>query len=178
MIFVLKNNFFELFQNDHSKININLKIRKMKTIANRKILFTISAIIIAIITMSFTLSNATDINIKKSDAIINADKEILTVINVITPKQGQQDKIVELLQKGMTETMRYQKGFISANIHKSLDSEHVIVYAQWKDEASLQEAVKLIEAGKAPNMLEVFSNSTPDYHPYDVISVNLASEKK
>jgi len=91
---------------------------------------------------------------------------------------GQQEKIVELLQKGMTETMRYQKGFISANIHKSLDSEHIIVYAQWKDGASLQDAVKLIEAGNAPNMLEVFSNSTPDYHPYDVISVNLAHKKK
>ncbi len=113
-----------------------------------------------------------------NQAVINADKEILTVINVITPKEGQQEKIVALLQKGMTQTMRYQKGFISANIHKSMDSEHIIVYAQWKDANSLQEAVKLIEAGKAPSMLEVFSNSTPDYHPYDVISVNLAADKE
>ncbi|SHI64895.1 antibiotic biosynthesis monooxygenase family protein [Aquimarina spongiae] len=150
----------------------------MKTIINRKFLVTLFTLAIAILTMSFAFTNTDDFANQKSEAIINADREILTVINVITPKEGQQEKIVELLQKGMTETMRYQKGFISANIHKSLDSEHVIVYAQWKDGASLQEAVKLIEAGKAPNMLEVFSNSTPDYHPYDVISVNLASEKK
>ncbi len=149
----------------------------MKTILNRKFLFTFSATAIAIMAMSFSLTNSSKDN-KEANAIINADNEILTVINVITPKEGQQEKVVELLQKGMTQTMRYQKGFISANIHKSLNSGHVIVYAQWKDEASLQNAVKLIEAGEAPNMLEVFSNSTPDYHPYDVISVNLAHKKR
>ncbi|GAA4271810.1 antibiotic biosynthesis monooxygenase family protein [Aquimarina gracilis] len=154
----------------------------MKTIVIQKALFSLTAIIITATIVSFGIKNKnetiTAFNHKESNAIINADHEILTVINVITPKEGQQEKIIKLLNKGMTETMRYQKGFISANIHKSLDSEHVIVYAQWKDSVSLQEAVKLIETGKAPNMLEVFSNSTPDYHPYDVTSVNLASNKK
>ncbi len=148
----------------------------MKTILKRTNVLILPLILGALSLMNFTQTpqNAND---PTSDAIINADNEILTVINVITPKEGQQEKIVALLQKGMSQTMRYQKGFISANIHKSLDSEHIIVYAQWKDAASLNAAVQLIETGKAPNMLEVFSNSTPDYHPYDVISVNLAHEK-
>ncbi len=109
-------------------------------------------------------------------AVIDSEADYLTVINVITPKKGEQAKIVEKLQKGMTNSMRFQEGFISANIHRSLDSEHIVVYAQWKDEESLGKAVELIQSGGAPEMLYVFSNTNPDYHPYDVISVNLASQ--
>ncbi|TAI47274.1 antibiotic biosynthesis monooxygenase family protein [Flagellimonas allohymeniacidonis] len=116
--------------------------------------------------------------VKTHKAIVDSEIDILTVVNVITPNKGQQQDIVENLQKGLTDTMRYQDGFISASIHKSLDSDHIIVYAQWRDQESLQNAVKLIESGGAPNMLYVFSNSTPEYHPYDVVSVNLAANRK
>jgi len=111
-------------------------------------------------------------------SVIDSKSGILTVINVIEPKDVEQEVILEYLQKGITETMRYQKGFISANIHKSLDSNDIIVYAQWKDKESPQNAVKLIEEGGAPNMLYVFGHSTPNYHPYEVISVNLANERR
>ncbi len=150
----------------------------MKNLINsryqRVLMLSLVGLSFLLITQSF-MANSRAISDK---AIIEADTNNFTVINVITPKEGQQDEVVQLLQKGMTETMRYQPGFISANIHKSLDSDHIVVYAQWKDAVSLQQAVKLIEAGKAPNMLEVFSNASPDYHPYQVISVNLAASKK
>ena len=107
---------------------------------------------------------------------IDTQTDVLTVVNVLVPKPGQQDKVVALLQKGMTDTMQYQRGFISANIHQSQDSSHVLVYAQWEDSESLQDAVKLIEAGKAPSMMEVFSIGNPEYHPYKVVSVHRAVE--
>ena len=109
---------------------------------------------------------------------IEAQTKILTVINMLIPKPEEQDKVVSLLQKGMNDTMQHQPGFISANIHKSLDSSHVLVYAQWKDSASLQDAVKLIESGKAPSMMEVFSIGNPEYHPYEVVSVHRSIEEK
>ncbi len=65
-------------------------MKKMKTIVIRKLLLIIPAVVIVAITMSFTLNNA-----KKPSALINADKEILTVINVITPKEGDQEKIYQ-----------------------------------------------------------------------------------
>ena len=74
--------------------------------------------------------------------------------------------------------MQHQPGFISANIHKSKNSSHVLVYAQWEDSASLQNAVKLIEAGEAPSMLEAFSIGNPEYHPYEVVSVHKSIEEK
>ena len=107
---------------------------------------------------------------------IEAQTEILTVVNILTPKPEEQERVVNLLQRGMTETMQYQPGFISANIHKSKDSSHVLVYAQWTDSESLQNAIELIEAGNAPSMIEVFSIGNPEYHPYEVVSVHRAIE--
>ena len=115
---------------------------------------------------------------KVKQSFIEAQTDILTVVNVLNPKLEEQQKVVDLLQKGMSDTMQYQPGFISANIHKSLDSSHVLVYAQWRDSASLQEAVKLIEAGKAPSMMEVFSIGNREYHPYEVVSVHKSVERK
>ena len=110
-------------------------------------------------------------------SIIKAQTNTLTVINVLTPKPEEQEKVVSLLQKGMTDTMQHQPGFISANIHKSLDSSHVVVYAQWKDSQSLQDAVQLIETGLAPSMMEVFTIGNREYHPYEVVSVHRSIEE-
>ena len=97
--------------------------------------------------------------------------EFLTVINMLQPPEDRQQETVNLLKAGITEKIRHIPGFISANIHRSLDSNHIIVYAQWESEAHLQEAVKLIETGEAPEMLEVFSFANPEYHPYQVEAV-------
>ena len=108
---------------------------------------------------------------------IEAQTDILTVVNVLTPKLEEQNRVVSLLQKGMTDTMQHQPGFISANIHKSLDSSHVLVYAQWQDSKSLENAVKLIETGLAPSMMEVFSIGNQEYHPYELVSVHRSIEE-
>ena len=39
-------------------------------------------------------------------SFIEAQTEILTVINVLIPKPEEQDKVVSLLQKGMNDTMQ------------------------------------------------------------------------
>ncbi len=109
---------------------------------------------------------------------INPNAKILTMVNVLTPAPGKQSETVQLLQAGMEKTMRHQPGFISANIHQSLNSEHVVVYAQWKDQASVDAASSLIQGGKAPNMSKVFSLAQPAYHPYQVVSVHPASTSK
>lgn len=107
--------------------------------------------------------------------VITPHPGFLTMVNVLTPAAGQQAETIRLLQAGMNETMRYQPGFISANIHQSLNSEHVVVYAQWQDKASVDAAVKLIQSGQAPNMAKAFTIAHADFHPYEVMSVHLAS---
>lgn len=109
---------------------------------------------------------------------IAPDAGVLTMVNVLTPASGKQSETIQLLQAGMDETMRHQPGFISANIHRSLNSEHVVVYAQWKNQESVGAAAKLIQGGKAPNMAKVFTIAQPAYHPYKVVSVHPASTLK
>ena len=106
--------------------------------------------------------------------VIDPHGGALTMVNVLTAAPGKQDEAIRLLQAGMDQEMSRQPGFISSSIHKSLNSDNIVVYAQWKDQASVDAAVAVIQGGGAPNMAEVFSVAQPEYHPYSVVSVHLA----
>lgn len=105
---------------------------------------------------------------------IDAKAPILTMVNVLTPKDGNQQALIAQLQKALDTTLVHQPGFISGNVHKSLNSPHVVNYAQWADQASLEAFVAKLNAGEAPEMAKVFTMATPDYHPYTVVSIHKA----
>jgi quinol monooxygenase YgiN len=63
---------------------------------------------------------------------IRAGAEIFTLINVFSVAPDRQQELVELLIEATEQTMRHLPGFISANIHTSLDGRHVVNYAQWR----------------------------------------------
>ncbi len=104
-------------------------------------------------------------------ATIDPDAQQLTMINILTPSDAAQDQVVAQLQDALSTTLAETPGFISGSVHRSLDSNHVAVYAQWKDQASLEAFVSRLESGDAPAMATVFSMATPDYHPYAVTGV-------
>jgi len=54
-----------------------------------------------------------------------------TLINVFTVPPERAHELAELLAVATDEVMRYLPGFISANIHLSLDGSRVVNYAQW-----------------------------------------------
>ena len=134
------------------------------------------SIIAVLVVLSFANFAYTETEITVSR--IDPAAGIVTMVNVLTPTQGKQAETIRLLQIAMNRTMRHQPGFISANIHRSLDSEHVVVYAQWKDQASVEAVAKLIQAGEAVDMVAVFSIAKPAYHPYAVVSVHSVSTTK
>lgn len=103
---------------------------------------------------------------------ITPNASVLTMINILTPNDGNQDALVAQLQRALQSTLVNEPGFISGNVHKSLNSRHVVNYAQWKDQASLEAFVAKLNAGKAPEMAKVFAMATPDFHPYEVMSVH------
>jgi len=102
---------------------------------------------------------------------VQAEARLLTVINVFSPSKGDKAKVVELLQKGISKEVRYFDGFIAASIHVSMDSNNVVVYAQWKDVASLQTAGMRVQQGHAPSMAQAYQMGHPEYHPYQVVEV-------
>ena len=77
-------------------------------------------------------------------------RPLLTLVNVFTVEPENQHKLVSLLIEATEKTMKRLPGFISANIHRSLDGKRVVNYAQWKDLAAFEAMRKNPEA--APHM--------------------------
>ncbi len=67
-----------------------------------------------------------------TETVIRADTDVLTLINVFTVEPERQRELVELLDQATEQVMRHRPGFISANIHASLDGTRVANYAQWR----------------------------------------------
>jgi quinol monooxygenase YgiN len=74
-------------------------------------------------------------------ASIQKGRDVLTLVNVFTVKRDDQQQLVALLVEATDKTMKHLPGFISANIHRSLDGTKVVNYAQWRSKQDF-EAIK------------------------------------
>ena len=81
---------------------------------------------------------------------IDKGQKVLTLINVFTVAPEKQDELVKVLVDATQQTMKHLPGFVSANIHRSLDGTKVVNYAQWKTMADFEAMRKNQEA--APHM--------------------------
>jgi len=102
---------------------------------------------------------------------IAKDNDVVTLINVFTVAPEDQQRLVDVLIDATQRVMRNQSGFVSANIHKSLDGTRVTNYAQWRSreafEAMLQNQVATEHMGKAARIAEKF-----EPHLYEVSFVD------
>jgi len=105
--------------------------------------------------------------VEKKVALIT-NPNLLTVINIMTPNTSDKINVLTLLKEGIDETMSKQQGYISSNVHSSMDNEYIINYSQWETGEDLQSAGELVGSGGAPKMAQAFSLSSPDYHPFQV----------
>jgi len=70
---------------------------------------------------------------------IHKDKQPITQITVVEPEPGKQAEALAV----MTERARYmagQPGFVSVNLHRSLDGKRIVNYLQWQSREQLQAA--------------------------------------
>ncbi|MQA78238.1 MAG: antibiotic biosynthesis monooxygenase [Streptosporangiales bacterium] len=58
--------------------------------------------------------------------------DVATLINVFEVDPDRQQELVDVLATATDEVMRHVPGFVSANIHASVDGERVVNYAQWE----------------------------------------------
>lgn len=65
---------------------------------------------------------------------------LVTLINVHTCKPEDQQRLTDLLMEGVNTIYRHAPGFISANIHKSLDGVRVTNYAQYQSREDVEAA--------------------------------------
>ena len=63
---------------------------------------------------------------------ISTEQHFLTLINVFTVEQADQQKLIDLLTRATDSSVRNITGFISSSLHRSLDGTKVTMYAQWR----------------------------------------------
>lgn len=100
---------------------------------------------------------------------ISEGRHPLTVINVFTVTPDRQADVVRMLGELTEQTVRHQAGFISTNIHASLDGTRVVNYAQWESKEHL-EAMMAVPAARE-RMRELIQVATSEPHLYEVARV-------
>jgi heme-degrading monooxygenase HmoA len=92
---------------------------------------------------------------------------LCTMINVFTVAPERQQELVDLLVEATDQVMRKLPGFVSANIHKSLDGVRVTNYAQWESKEAWEAMLHHAEA--RPHIeLSMKMAERVDYHLYTV----------
>ena len=98
--------------------------------------------------------------------IIRANTGVITQINVFTVPQGGQQALIDDL-KDASMTARQEPGWLSANLHRSLDGVRVVNYAQ----SESMEAAEAIIARLARGGFLARNKAYGEAHPglYEVV---------
>lgn len=102
---------------------------------------------------------------------ISTEKTIVTCINVFTVVPEKQQELVDLLVRA-TGPMSRVPGFISVNIHRSLDGTKVASYAQWQSVEDFHAMQKDPAAQPYSEEEAALAKSEPGL--YSVVSIHAA----
>ena len=83
----------------------------------------------------------------RDNTTIDPSLPVVTLINVYEVAPERQAELVTLLEAATDSVMRHLPGFVSANIHRSLDGKHVANYAQWATREDFERMLANPEAG-------------------------------
>jgi quinol monooxygenase YgiN len=72
------------------------------------------------------------------ETVISTGQAVVTLVNVFTVAPEHQDELVDVLAAASRDIICQQPGFVSANIHRSLDGTRVVNYAQWRSAEDLR----------------------------------------
>jgi antibiotic biosynthesis monooxygenase (ABM) superfamily enzyme len=65
------------------------------------------------------------------NTLIDKTQNLVTLINVFLVDPVNQQRLLKVLVEATENVMRNLPGFISANLHASLDGKNIVNYAQW-----------------------------------------------
>lgn len=101
---------------------------------------------------------------------ITPGDNVATLINVFAVTPETQRQLVDLLAEATEEVMRHRRGFVSANIHASLDGTRVVNYAQWRSREDFQ--AMLDDPIAQEHMAAAGALADAEPHFYQVASVH------
>jgi heme-degrading monooxygenase HmoA len=106
---------------------------------------------------------------RQMETEISTEQPVVTLINVFTVDPSNQQKLIDTLIEATDRVMRKLPGFVSANIHRSLDGKRVTNYAQWRTREDFELMFKNPQA--APHMQKCKELATNDGTLYEVVHV-------
>ncbi|MDR7276793.1 antibiotic biosynthesis monooxygenase family protein [Catenuloplanes atrovinosus] len=106
---------------------------------------------------------------------IGVKNGVATMINVFHVEPEDQKKLVALLVETTESVMRHVPGFVSANIHASVDGTRVVNYAQWESEEHIE--AMLADPEVHPHFAEVRAIARPERGTYRVVYVEEANPR-
>jgi quinol monooxygenase YgiN len=101
-------------------------------------------------------------------ARIRVDRPLVTLINAFTVPPEHQQQLIDLLVDATEAVMRHQPGFISANLHRSLDGERVTNYAQWRSREDFEAMLRTPAAQDHLRQAAALAD-TVEPHLYEVV---------
>jgi heme-degrading monooxygenase HmoA len=107
------------------------------------------------------------------ETTIRTDDGLVTLINVFTVHPDDQQHLIDRWQKATDEVIRHVPGFISANIHRSLDGTKVVNYAQWESQEAFQAMLRDPQA--TPLLRELSEIAAPAPVLCEVVSIHHAA---
>ncbi len=106
---------------------------------------------------------------------IAVGQPVVTLVNVFTVEPEKQQHLVDVLIEATEVVMRHLPGYVSANIHKSLDGKSVTNYAQWRSREDFEAMLQNAEASK--HMREAGEIATKfEPHLYEVVFTDEVTE--
>src|SRR5690606_16806157 len=105
----------------------------------------------------------------QSTIAVTEDSEQVTLVNVFTVAPERQEELLAALDKATADVFTGVPGFISANLHTSLDGNRVITYAQWSSEQAYLEALR------RPDVREHIGHAAAIAESYDPTLVRVRS---
>jgi heme-degrading monooxygenase HmoA len=94
----------------------------------------------------------------------------VTLINVFSVQPENQQRLVQLLVEATRTVMSKIPGFVSANIHRSLDGTRVTNYAQWRSREDFEAMLKNPKAVEHMGPIQQLASN--DAHLYEVSDVH------
>lgn len=98
---------------------------------------------------------------------ISADNEVVTYINVFPTRPRDQQRLVELLLEAHEGVIRHRRGYVSTNIHRSVDGYLVVDYTQWRSREEFEAMVRDPEV--APYFGPIGELTKGEAKAYDVV---------
>jgi quinol monooxygenase YgiN len=100
---------------------------------------------------------------------IAKNTQYVTLINVFTVESENQQRLIDLLIRSTTMSVKDAPSFISASLHRSLDGTKVTMYAQWRSKEDY-EAMRN-DASRPPTLQEALTFAKFDPGMYEVVEI-------